>query len=157
MATPIGTIPNAVMIGFFEEEYNLKINFIDWVIFVFPISVILLSFLWFYFSFKIRSEKFFFDQTSIREKLRSLGAFSIEEKITSLILTTVAGLWIFKVKINQILEINLSDAGIALFCAFLFFVIPVNKKKDTILNANWFRKIPWNVLILWWWVSNGFP
>ena len=70
MATPIGTIPNAVMIGFFEEEYNLKINFIDWVIFVFPISVILLSFLWFYFSFKIRSEKKFFDQTSIREKLK---------------------------------------------------------------------------------------
>ena len=27
-------------------------------------------------------------------------------------------------------------------------MIPVNKKKDTILNANWFRKIPWNVLIL---------
>ena len=148
MATPIGTIPNAVMIGFFEEEYNLKINFIDWVIFVFPISVILLSFLWFYFSFKIRSEKNFFDQTSIREKLRSLGAFSIEEKITSFILITVAVLWIFKVKINEIFGINLSDAGIALFCAFLFFVIPVNKKKDTILNANWFRKIPWNVLIL---------
>ena len=36
MTTPIGTIPNAVMIGFFEEQYNLQINFIDWVIFVLP-------------------------------------------------------------------------------------------------------------------------
>ena len=35
MATPIGTIPNAVMIGFFQENYEFQINFIDWVIFVF--------------------------------------------------------------------------------------------------------------------------
>ena len=148
MTTPIGTIPNAVMIGFFEEKYNVQINFIDWVIFVFPISIVLLSILWFYFSFKIRNEKKKVDQTSIKHKLKSLGSFTVEEKITSFILITAALLWIFKIKINEFFGINLSDAGIALFCAFLFFVIPVNKKKDTILNTNWFRNIPWNVLIL---------
>ena len=148
MTTPIGTIPNAVMIGFFEEKYNVQINFIDWVIFVFPISIVLLSILWFYFSFKIRNEKKKVDQTSIKHKLKSLGSFTVEEKITSFILITAALLWIFKIKINEFFGINLSDAGIALFCAFLFFVIPVNKKKDTILNTNLFRNIPWNVLIL---------
>ena len=117
------------MIGFFQENYNLQINFIDWVIFVLPLSIILLIFLWLYFSFKIRNEKKKVDQTSIKKKLKSLGALSIEEKITSLILITVASLWIFKIKINEFFEINLSDSGIALFCAFLFFVIPVNKKK----------------------------
>ena len=52
MTTPIGTIPNAVMIGFFEEKYNIPINFIDWVIFIAPLSIILLIFLWLYFSLK---------------------------------------------------------------------------------------------------------
>ena len=113
-----------------------------------PLSIILLIFLWLYFSFKIRNEKKKVDQTSIKKKLKSLGALSIEEKITSLILITVASLWIFKIKINEFFEINLSDSGIALFCAFLFFVIPVNKKKNTILDTEWFKNIPWNVLIL---------
>ena len=67
MTTPIGTIPNAVMIGFFEEQYNLQINFIDWVIFVLPLSLILLSFLWLYFSFKIRNETKEVDQSSIKK------------------------------------------------------------------------------------------
>ena len=85
MATPIGTIPNAVMIGFFEEKFNLQINFIDWFFFVFPLSIILLSFLWLYFSFKIRNDKQNVNQSSIRKKLQSLGTFSIKEKITSFI------------------------------------------------------------------------
>ena len=148
MTTPIGTIPNAVMIGFFEEKYNIPINFIDWVIFIAPLSIILLIFLWLYFSFKIRNEDKKVNQSSIKKKLISLGTLSVEEKITSFILLTVASLWIFKMKINQIFEINLSDSGIALFCAFLFFVIPINKKYNTILNVDWFRNIPWNVLIL---------
>ena len=148
MTTPIGTIPNAVMISFFQEKYEFQINFIDWVIFILPLSIILLSFLWLYFSFKIRNEKRNVDQSSIKKKLKSLGSFSIEEKITSFILTIVSTLWIFKAKINEYFGINLSDSGIALFCAFLFFVIPVNKKKQTILNAEWFKNIPWNVLIL---------
>ena len=80
MATPIGTIPNAVMIGFFEENYNLQINFIDWVIFVFPLSLILLIFLWLYFSFKIRNETKEVDQTSIKKKLKSLGTLSVKKK-----------------------------------------------------------------------------
>ena len=148
MATPIGTIPNAVMIGFFEEKFNLQINFIDWFFFVFPLSIILLSFLWLYFSFKIRNDKQNVNQSSIRKKLQSLGTFSIKEKITSFILILAASLWIFKMKINEFFGINLSDSGIALFCAFLFFVIPVNKKKHTILSSEWFKNIPWNVLIL---------
>ena len=53
MTTPIGTIPNAVMIGFFEEKYRLPINFIDWVIFT-PLSIILLIF--FGYTFLLKSE-----------------------------------------------------------------------------------------------------
>ena len=67
MTTPIGTIPNAVMISFFQEKYEFQINFIDWVIFILPLSIILLSFLWLYFSFKIRNEKRNVDQSSIKK------------------------------------------------------------------------------------------
>ena len=29
MATPIGTIPNAVMIGFLKENHNIEIDFVS--------------------------------------------------------------------------------------------------------------------------------
>ena len=121
MTTPIGTIPNAVMIGFFEEKYNIPINFIDWVIFIF-LYLYIVNFLWLYFSFKIRNEDKRVNQSSIKKNLISLGTLSVKEKITSFILITVASLWIFKMKINEFFEINLSDSGIALFCAFFYFL-----------------------------------
>ena len=42
MATPIGTIPNAVMIGFLKENHNINIDFIEWFAFGFPLVLILL-------------------------------------------------------------------------------------------------------------------
>ena len=53
MMTPIGTIPNAVMIGFLAENFNLEMSFIEWVIFISPLSIALLFMLWLYLSFGI--------------------------------------------------------------------------------------------------------
>ena len=41
-------------------------------------------------------------------------------------------------------EINLSDSGIALFCAFCFCNAQLIKK-NTILDTEWFKNIPWDV------------
>ena len=48
MATPIGTIPNAVFIGFVEENYNIIIDFKSWVFHIFPLVFILITLLLLY-------------------------------------------------------------------------------------------------------------
>lgn len=148
MMTPIGTIPNAVMIGFLAENFNLEMSFIEWVIFISPLSIALLFMLWLYLSFGISHKTERINQKKLKLKYESLGKFSNKEKVSLSILILAALLWIFKIKINNFLDINLNDSGIALFSAILFFILPVNKKMDVILGFDWFKNIPWNVLIL---------
>ena len=49
MITPIGTIPNAIMLGFLNENYNYQIDFIEWVFMVLPLALIILTTLSIYF------------------------------------------------------------------------------------------------------------
>ena len=148
MSTPIGTIPNAIMVSFLNENYGLKIDFIDWFFFMFPIVLFLLVSLWIFFSFtnKYVNEKV--DLDSLYIKYKELGRLTIKEKISSLVLLLTSFLWIFKSKINSILNIELTDSGIAIMCSLLFFVFPINKNYQTLLGFSWFKNIPWNILIL---------
>jgi sodium-dependent dicarboxylate transporter 2/3/5 len=147
MATPIGTIPNAVFIGFVEENYNIIIDFKSWVFHIFPLVFILITLLLIYIYLRIDKPNDSISKSKIKKNYLSLGKFSINEKITSLIISLTAFLWIFKSKINFIFNINLTDAAIAIFGGILFFIIPSTSGKP-ILNNEWFLKIPWNILIL---------
>ena len=148
MMTPIGTIPNAILIGFLNENYDIQIDFLSWFIFVAPLAIFMLLCVWLYFSIKIKKDNTGVDKTFIDSKYKELGTFSIKEKITSIILSSTAFLWIFKSKINSLLDINLTDSSIAIMCASLFFIIPTDKNFKVILDKQWFKDIPWNVLIL---------
>ena len=148
MSTPIGTIPNAVMVSFLNENYGYEINFIDWFIFMFPIVFFLLVSLWFFFSFTIKYKNEKVDLDSLHIKYKELGKFTTKEKVSSFVLLLTSFLWIFKGKINSIFNIGLTDSGIAIMCSLLFFVLPVNKNYQTLLDFSWFRGVPWNILIL---------
>ena len=104
--------------------------------------------LWVYLSIKIKKDNRGIDKALITSRYKSLGNFSNKEKVSSIILSLTAFLWISKSKINSILDINLTDSSIAIMCALLFFVIPTNKNFKVILDMYWFKNIPWNVLIL---------
>ena len=145
MATPIGTIPNAVMIGFLKENHNIEIDFAEWFAFGFPLVLILLFLLFCYLGLKFENKNV--DRKFVHKKFLELGNFSYGEKVTVFILMLTLSLWIFKNSINEFFGINLNDAVIAIFGSFLFFVIPI-KKSDFILSTDWYRNIPWNVLIL---------
>ena len=147
MATPIGTIPNAVFIGFVLENYEVSIDFRTWFFHVAPLVLILITMLMIYIFFRIKKPNSMIDNSSIKKSYFNLGKFSKDEKIASLIIFLTAFLWIFKTKINLYFSINLTDSIIAIFGGFLFFLVPSNKGKS-ILNENWFLNIPWNILIL---------
>ncbi len=145
MATPIGTIPNAIMIGFLKENHNIEIDFVQWFTFGFPLVLILLFLLFGYLGLKFENKNV--DRRFIRKKFQELGNFSFKEKVTVFILTLTLSLWILKNTLNEAFGIYLNDAVIAIFGSFLFFIIPI-KKSNFILSSDWYRNIPWNVLIL---------
>ena len=148
MITPIGTIPNAILVAFLNENYNYQINFIDWLFFTLPLATLILISLWLYFSVNIKNDRKHLDQNMIVKRFKKLGELSNSEKISGFVVTLTGFLWIFKTKLNSFFGINLTDSGIAITCAFLFFILPYNKKYDVLLGWDWFKKIPWDILIL---------
>jgi len=147
IATPIGTIPNAILIGYLKENNNIDIDFVEWFKYAFPLVLILLILLFLFLRSRFVDNKRILKNKFLLNKYKSLGSFSYKEKTTIFILLVTLSLWIFKNNINEIFRINLTDPAIAIFGSFLFFIIPF-KKNESILDSNWFAKIPWNILIL---------
>ena len=148
IATLVGTAPNAIFAGFLMENYNLEINFIDWMKFSLPLVFLLITILWFFFNFFIESKNIPISKNNfIEDQYKKLGPFSSKEKITMIILLLTIFLWLSKKFINSALSINLTDSSIALFGSLLFFIIPY-ERYNFVLNKSWFKEIPWNILIL---------
>lgn len=145
MSTLIGTAPNAIMAGFLLENYELNIGFVEWMFFSLPLVVLLLFLFWFFSSIFITKESF--TKSIFKKNYKNLGIFSPQEKLTLVIMIITILLWVFRRIVNNHLDLNLSDTGIAILGAFLFFFLPYGKKKY-ILNKDWYLGIPWNILIL---------
>ena len=47
IATIIGTPPNSVLIGLLENEFNIKITFLKWMVIGLPFTILLLSIIYF--------------------------------------------------------------------------------------------------------------
>ena len=147
MATLIGTAPNAIFAGFMSENYNIDINFSDWMMFSLPLVLFLIFLFWIFISFFIRNEKIEkINSTIFLDEYKKLGKINLKEKVTMAIIFVTISLWIFKKNLNSFFDVSLTDSSIAIFGALLFFIIPIKRK--FILDKSWFKYVPWNILVL---------
>ncbi|MGF1558212.1 MAG: SLC13 family permease [Flavobacteriaceae bacterium] len=153
IATVIGTPPNSVMIGLLENEYNIEISFLKWMIIGVPFSaaMIAISYVvlvkWLYPS---RQLKFSASRNVINEELRKLGPMSGKEKMVLVIFAVTVFLWIFRTVINEIFPaLKLNDTIISMAAAIAMFSLPYNLKKgDFIIEWKDTQKLAWGILIL---------
>ncbi len=154
VATLIGTPPNIIFAGIIQEIYNIEISFLEWFIFGFPISIILLVIAWVYLTnmaFKFKEDKFDEGKKEINRQLKAIGSMSYEEKIvlTVFILTGIA--WITRSFILNKFLPNLDDSIIALISGISLFIFQTNNKSDEkikIMNWEDAVKLPWGILLL---------
>lgn len=151
MTTLIGTAPNAIFAGYMAENFNLQIGFINWMLFSFPLVLILMLILWVFISFIIKDTKNEFEEVSqnsiFHKELQKLGKITNTEKNTFLIILTTIILWTIRPIINSTFGISLTDASVSIFGASLFFLIP-KSRSNFLLDKSWFKEIPWDILIL---------
>ncbi|MEZ4969663.1 MAG: DASS family sodium-coupled anion symporter [Flavobacteriaceae bacterium] len=153
IATVIGTPPNSILIGLLENEYNIEISFLKWMIIGLPFSIILVTICylvlvkWF---FPNKQLKFTGSKQIIQEELKKLGPISRKEKMVLIIFGITVFLWIFRTLINTIFPfLGLSDTIISMVAAISLFAIPFNLKNgDFILGWNDTEKLAWGILIL---------
>ena len=153
IATVIGTPPNSVMIGLLENEYNIEISFLKWMVIGVPFSTVMIWISYLVLTklmFPNKQLQFTASRNVINEELQKLGPMSGKEKMVLAIFGVTVFLWIFRTVINGILpELKLNDTIISMIAAIAMFSIPYNLKKgDFIINWKDTRNLAWGILIL---------
>ncbi|MCI4670034.1 MAG: DASS family sodium-coupled anion symporter [Bacteroidia bacterium] len=153
MATLIGTPPNSVMLAFMENQYQIEIDFLRWMLMGVPFSMILLL-----TTFYILVRVFYPNgmgkveeaQSIIEAELKQLGSMGRGEKIVSVIFILAALMWILRSQINVLIpQAHLTDTNISLMAALLLFITPIDWREHKFALA-WkdTEKLPWGILIL---------
>ena len=140
IATPIGTPPNTIVLGYLSETLGVSISFGEWMIKMVPFVVILLLAGWF-----LLRVMFPFQQKEI--KLNIDGAFHSSAQAWIVIVTfaVTVFLWCFG-KIDGVWDLGLNSNIIALIPVAAFAVTGVITRNDL-------EEINWSVL---WMVAGGF-
>jgi sodium-dependent dicarboxylate transporter 2/3/5 len=149
MSTSIGTAPNVFFVGFMHENFDIQISFLEWMTVALPISAIILFLSFFIFLYLIKKNKYI-DQANWQnislEKLPTIR--SDEVKVLLVFIVTIFA-WVFRGYLNQFNFLsNLTDSGIAITSAFLFFLIPSSNKKNDLLQWKHMKQLPWGLLLL---------
>jgi sodium-dependent dicarboxylate transporter 2/3/5 len=150
IGTIIGTPPNALLVGFFDESYGLDIGFARWMLVGIPMVIVALP-----MAFGVLRWLFPFNlkeipggRSLIESKLRELGPMSNPERMVAWVFSLVALLWIIRPLLDDRIP-GLSDAGIAMSGALLLFLLPVDFERGIfVLNWKWAERLPWGVLLL---------
>ena len=140
IATPIGTPPNTIVLGYLNETLGVSISFGEWMIKMVPFVVILLLAGWF-----LLRILFPFQQKKI--ELNIEGAFHSTPQSWIVIVTfaVTVFLWCFG-KIDGVWDLGLNSNIIALIPVAAFAVTGVITRHDL-------EEINWSVL---WMVAGGF-
>jgi len=151
MATLIGTPPNLVLAGIVKELYGVEINFLDWMLFAFPLSVLLLFICWVYltrYTVKLEAVHFTGGVEEIKRQRKLLGIMSSNEKRVLIVFVLTAFAWMTRSFLFSPIIPAIDDTLIALIAGILLFVIPSSEEKGGVLEWDDAKKIPWGILLL---------
>lgn len=153
IATVIGTPPNSILIGLLENEYQIEISFLKWMVIGLPFSIIMVAISYLVlvkWLFPNKQLKFTGSKQIIQEELQKLGPTSGREKMVLIIFGVTVFLWIFRTLINSIFpQLGLSDTIISMLAAIALFSVPFNLKNgDFILRWKDTEKLAWGILVL---------
>jgi sodium-dependent dicarboxylate transporter 2/3/5 len=176
MGTPVGTVPNAVMVGQLAKQ-GIEVSFLDWMKHAIPIVVVLIPLCWFLLvrvSSPVPWDLAIGDQHTLRKDRAALGPWSKAEKRVAVIFALAVLLWISRQDIvlgNQtrvwglasLLESTgwlsqgggkgIGDGTVSVLAAILLFVVPSGMNRERLLDWERASRVPWGVLFL---LAGGF-
>lgn len=152
LATLVGTPPNAFMVGFMADNYDVQIDFARWMLVGLPVSLTMLPLAWllltrvmFPIDFKASDEAI----RHIQNMRASLGKMSKAEVRTALLFVFLVAGWLSRSWLADLPFIGeISDTGVAMIAAIAAFLIPSGKKGEALMTWDAMSKLPWGVLIL---------
>ncbi|MGR8929008.1 MAG: SLC13 family permease [Gammaproteobacteria bacterium] len=152
IATPIGTPPNVVFMGYLDEFYARKIDFWKWCVITVPLAVGLLIIMFYalkiLYRFKVPIPPNF--SGFVGERIAALGHIDRVQKITIGVFLLAITLWIFKDLINYLVRAEfLDDTSIAILAGVLLFLVPSSfQDLKPVLDKTDIALLPWDIVLL---------
>jgi sodium-dependent dicarboxylate transporter 2/3/5 len=150
LGTPIGTPPNALLVGYMAESFGRTIGFVEWMFFGVPLVLVGLPLAWVLLTrvfFPLGTERVAGGREAITAQARALGRISRAEGTVGVVTALTAVAWLTQPLLARVVP-GLSDAGIAVTASLLLFLIPVGKRGERALGWDATGRVPWDVLVL---------
>ena len=153
VATPVGSPPNAILVGVARTSLGVDVGFAEWLAVGLPLAVSFLVVTWFVLvrlfplsadALSVESGGLSTDPESAAS--RDLPPVTPDERRVAVVFLAVAGLWLARPFLLADLAPGLSDAGIAVAGAVALFLLP--GADGPILSWDDTARVPWGVLLL---------
>jgi sodium-dependent dicarboxylate transporter 2/3/5 len=161
MATPIGTPPNLIGLGFIRKLTDNEIPFFEWMMIGVPVVVVLFIFLFFYLNFLAPAGVKRIDgaQEMIAAEREKLGGWTRGQKSVVFAFSVAVTLWILSGLVALVtgetstqyktVSARFPEAIGALIGASLLFLLPGDKKGEKAITWTEAVKIDWGVILLY--------
>jgi sodium-dependent dicarboxylate transporter 2/3/5 len=162
LATPVGTPPNLIGIGFIRRETGVELPFFSWMALGLPISLLLIA--WTLFSFWRSSARHEVSLHGVREMIHAereaLGPWTRGQVNTMIAFCATVACWILPGIVAliagqdhpayQFLATTLPEGAVALLGAGLLFVLPTDWARNR-FTLSWSEavKIDWWIVFLY--------
>lgn len=161
MATPVGTPPNLIGIGFLKENLGREITFFQWMCFGAPLALLLLGFLVIYLVRRFPAEAGLLGGSGawIRRQKMELGVLRRGEKNVLVAFAVTVTLWLLPGVVAMVagvqspayqwLNAHVPEGVAALLGASLLFVLPVDWRQGQ-FTLSWRQAgdIDWGTIML---------
>ena len=152
IATIIGTPPNGVFVGVYEQTTGRSVDFLSWMKLGLPVAVLLLVVCGVVLTWGLKP--------STSTELKPLGPWTSAQRRVLAVFAVVAMLWIFRAapaggwsSLSIFADADLSDATVGFVGVLAMFLIPAGSRepagpRQTLLDWETARDIPWGILLL---------
>ncbi|MFG6147571.1 SLC13 family permease [Halobacillus sp. B23F22_1] len=149
--TLIGAPANTILAATVNNLYGIDISFARWMLFGVPMVMLLIPIVWLYLvkiAYPMNVKHIPGGRTIVKKELKNLGRMNYEEKVVLAVFSMTALAWMTRSVFLENFIPGIDDTIIALFGAFVLFLIPSKNKEGSILDWNTVLKLPWGILWL---------
>ncbi len=144
IATLIGTPPNVIFAGIYEEVVGREFGFLEWIRIGLPIFIVILPLAWLWLARNVQG------QCTVEMPPKEL--WSKDQKRVVAVFALIVAMWIFRAEPfggwSGLLGLStIGDSTIALFGAALMFIVR-SEKGEGLLDWPTAVQIPWGVLLM---------
>lgn len=153
LATLVGTPPNAFLIGYLAENYDIEISFARWMLVGIPVSAVMLPVAWWVLThvmYPVHVPASEDVNEHLHELREELGPMTVAEKRVGMLFGAVILSWMLRRPLTELVGLSgVSDSGIVMAAGVLLFLIPAGDSEGRrLMSWDYATRLPWGVLVL---------